>query len=206
MRRFPELIYQLIHLLISLSDLLITLGPSNHNLPWDKNQKRHGWIWWLDAVNQTWEYLWLILDLATFLPLCLFLVPVLLQSLQMNWYLHITRCHNILHLKVVIVNLEAHSLNNFGVLATGQFAVLLRFGASDDHLSAAENQTCGFGVAKSHDDCGETIGVVLGGFAFPGDLLKVQLAAQVNSAYDVLNAWEALLRDWVIEALISRWH
>lgn len=77
----------------------------------------------------------------------------------------------------MVVYLEPHSFDDLGVLATGQLAVFLGLGPCDDHLSAAENQACGFWVAKSHDNGGKPVWVVFGGLAFPGDLLEVKLAS-----------------------------
>ncbi len=125
MRSLPKLVNQLIHFLITLPDLLVTLGPRNHNLPRHKNQKRHRWVWRLYSIHQSREYFWLILHLAALLTLGLLFVSVLLQPLQVNRHFHVARCHYILHLEIVIVDLEPHTLNDLCVLPTRQLAVLL---------------------------------------------------------------------------------
>ena len=97
-----------------------------------------------------------------------------------------------MYLEIVIVDLEAHSLNDFGVFTTGQFTVLFGLGPCDDHLAATENKPSGFGIAKSHDDCSKTVGIVLGSFAFPGNFLEIQFAAEINCADDILNSGKTL--------------
>ncbi len=80
-------------------------------------------------------------------------------------------------LEVMIVDLESHSLNDFGILTTGEFTVFFGLGPGDDHFSTAKNEACGFGVTESHDNCSKAVGVVLCGLAFPCDFFKVELAA-----------------------------
>jgi hypothetical protein len=96
-----------------------------------------------------------------------------LQLLQVDGKLDISRGHYVLDLEVRVSNGEAHLLDDFGVLATGQLALLLRTRPCYHHLTRTEDKPSGFRVAEAHDDGGEAIGVVLSGLAFPGDLLQV---------------------------------
>ena len=72
---------------------------------------------------------------------------------------------------------KVHLLYYFCVFSAGGLAFLLGSGSSYDHFSAAEDETGCFGVSKAHDDGCEAVGVVLGGFAFPGNLFEIQFAA-----------------------------
>lgn len=206
MWNLPELVNQLIHFLITLPDLLVTLGPRNHNLSRHKNQERHRWVWRLDSVDQSREYFRLILHLAALLPFGLLFVSVLFQPLQVNRHFHVARSHYILHLEIVVVDLEPHTLNDLRVLPTRQLAVLLWFGSSYDHLAAAENKPSSFGIAKSHDNCCKSVRIVLSGLPFPCYLLQVQFTAQIHSTHHVLNPGKTLFRNRAFQAMAARWH
>lgn len=166
-----ELVYQFVHALVALSDLLVTFCSCYHYLPWYKYQESHCWVWWLYSINQPWEYLWFVLHLCTLFTLWLFLISIFLQSLQMNWNFHVTWRDNILYFEVMVINFKAHSLNDFGIFSTGEFAILFRLCSCNDHLPTAENQPCGFRISQSHDNCSKTIWIIFSCLAFPCNLL-----------------------------------
>ena len=80
-------------------------------------------------------------------------------------------------LELGVANGKAHFFNNSSVLSTGQLALLLGSGSSNDHFSRAEDQPCGFRVSQSHDDGCKSVRIILGSFSFPGDLFQIELAA-----------------------------
>ena len=206
MRSFSELVNQFVHFLVALPNLLVTFGPCDHNFPWHKYQKGHRRVGRFDPIHKSREYLGLVLDLAAFFAFGLLLVSVLFQSLQVDGHFHVTRRHYVLDFEVVVINFECHSLNYFGVLAAGQFAIFLGLGPSNDHLPATENKPCSFGVAQSHYYGCKSIGVVLSGLAFPGDLFEVKLASKIDCANNVLDPRQALFRNGAVYSLHSCCH
>lgn len=96
-----------------------------------------------------------------------------LHLLEVDGELGICRSHNVLYLKLGVLDREAHLLDDSGILATGQLALLLRPRSRDHHFAAAEDEPCGFGVAEPHYHSCEPIRIVLGCFTFPGDLFEV---------------------------------
>jgi hypothetical protein len=54
-------------------------------------------------------------------------------------------------------------LDDPGILAAGKLGVILRFGASDNHLAAGENQGGRLRLTNTHDDSGEPLGIYYSG-------------------------------------------
>lgn len=102
------------------------------------------------------------------------------QTLQTDGELDIARADNVLDLEVRELGVEACDvfvsemlstsllleqlsltklLNDPGILAASKLGVILRLSASNDHLSAGENEGGCLGLTNTHDDSGESLGV-----------------------------------------------
>ena len=54
-------------------------------------------------------------------------------------------------------------LDDPGILAAGKLGVILRLGASHNHLAAGENQGGRLGLTNTHDDSGEPLRIYYSG-------------------------------------------
>ena len=107
------------------------------------------------------------------------------ETLEADRKLHVAGADNVLDLEVGKLGVEAELLDDSRVLARGKLGIGLGLGASHDHLTTGEDQSRGLGLANSHDDSGETLGVVLRISRVQGDRLQIQTARQVDRGYDV---------------------
>ena len=181
--------HQTVDLLETLPDLLKTLRPRYHYLPRHEYQKSHLRV--LQPVHQPREQLRHKLDLRR---IHLLVYVVQLHLLQVDWELHIRRCHHILDLELRVLHHKPHLLNYTRVLTTRQLTLLLRTRTRYHHLATAEDQTSCLRVTQTHYHRCETVRVVLSSLALPGYLLEVQLTPQIYSAHHVLNFWVRTLR------------
>mmetsp|Transcript_24981 Transcript_24981/g.24443 ORF Transcript_24981/g.24443 Transcript_24981/m.24443 type:complete len:221 (-) Transcript_24981:237-899(-) len=118
---------------------------------------------------------------------------LILQGLQGDWELHITRSHNILNFKIFHVYLQVSNfLDGFGVLLGSVLAQLFRLCPRADHFPRRKYQSSRFRFSDPHDDSCEPLRVVLSIPAVECNFSQVQLAAQVGSGDDIL---ELGLRD-----------
>jgi hypothetical protein len=83
------------------------------------------------------------------------------KTFETNGELDVARADNVLDLEVGELGIETKLLDDSGILARGKLGVILRFCASDYHLAAGKDQCCSLGLTNTHDDSGETLGVVL---------------------------------------------
>lgn len=120
MRGFPELMDQLIDLLIALVDFFEAAGPRDYNFTRNEYQKGHFRMF--QTINQPWEKFRheLYLGLLRFLR-----YVVQLHLFQMDRELGVGRSHHVLNLKLRVFNGETHLLDDSGILTTGQLALLL---------------------------------------------------------------------------------
>jgi hypothetical protein len=70
-------------------------------------------------------------------------------------------------------------------LPTSQPRVILALRTGDDHLSAREDQRRRLGISDSHDDGGESFGVVLCVSGMERDRLEVESAVEVHGRDNV---------------------
>ncbi len=120
---------------------------------------------------------------------------VQLHLLEVDRELSICRRHHVLDLELRVLDGESHFLDDPGIFATGQLALLFGPCAGDDHFATAEDEARGFGVPQSHDDSCESIRVVLCRLALPGDFLKVEFTTQIDSSDHILYLGLAALRN-----------
>ena len=111
---------------------------------------------------------------------------ICLHLLEMDGEFYICWCYYVLDFEFAIFDGKVHLLYYFCVFSAGSLALLLGPGSGYDHFSAAEDETGGFGISEAHDDGSEAVGIVLGSFAFPGDLFEIEFAAQIDSSNYVL--------------------
>jgi len=129
-----------------LVDLLADLGTSEDDLAGDEDEQDD--LRLHHAVDETGEELRLVGAEH---------MVARSQTLQANGELDIARTDYVLDLKVRELRVEAELLDDAGVLAAGELAVVLGLGASDDHLAGSEDQGGGLGLADTHDHGCETL-------------------------------------------------
>lgn len=111
------------------------------------------------------------------------------KTLETDRELDVARTDNVLDLEVAELGIEAELLDDTGVLAGSKLAVVFTFGTRHDHLAGSEDQSRSLGLTDTHDDGGETLGIVLGVSGVQGNGLEVQAGRQVHGGDDVLQSW-----------------
>lgn len=107
------------------------------------------------------------------------------KTFQSDRELDVARANNVLNLEVGELGVEAELLDDTSVLARSQLRVVLRFGTSDDHLARREDQGGGLGLADTHNNSGETFGVVLCITSVEGNSLQIESAVKVHRGDNV---------------------
>ena len=79
------------------------------------------------------------------------------QTFKANWELNVARPDNVLNLEVCKLGIEAELLNNTGVFATRQSAIVFRFRAGHNHLARSEDESGRLRFTNTHDDGSETL-------------------------------------------------
>ena len=69
----------------------------------------------------------------------------------------VARANDVLDLKVRELCVEPKLLNDPSVLAGRKLGIILRLGASDNHLAGGKDQGSGLRFADTHDDGRETL-------------------------------------------------
>ena len=133
-----------------LVDLLADLGASENDLAAHEDEEHN--LGLDHAVDETGEELRLVGAEVVMLGG---------QTLETDGELDVARADNVLDLEVGELGIEAELLDDAGVLARSKLRVVLGLGTSDNHLAAGEDQSRGLGLADSHDDGSETLGIVL---------------------------------------------
>ena len=165
---FLEFIDQFVYIFKTLQYLFETSGTCYYYFAWYEDQKCHFWMFL--SIDQSWEELGHELDLRGIT----FSVHVVgLHLLEVDREFYICWCYYVLDFEFAVFDGKVHLLYYFCVFSAGSLAFLLGPGSSYNHFSAAEDETGGFGVSESHYDGGKAIGVVLSGFAFPGNLFEI---------------------------------
>jgi hypothetical protein len=177
----------------SLVDLLANFGTSQDNLAADEDEEHN--LWLDHAVNETREQLRLVGTEVVMLGR---------KTFEADGELDVARSDNVLDLEIGELGVEAELLDDAGVLARGKLRVILRLGASDNHLAAREDKCGGLRLTNTHDDSRETLRVVLScGQTWPanarskelvtylsissmkGDGLEIQTAIEIDRSHDV---------------------
>lgn len=83
------------------------------------------------------------------------------ETFETDRELDVAGSDNVLDLEVGELGVETKLLDDTSVLARGKLRIILRLGTSHNHLARSEDQSSGFWVANTHDNSGETLGVVL---------------------------------------------
>jgi hypothetical protein len=133
-----------------LIDLLSDLGTSEDNLAADEDEEHD--LGLDHAVDETGEQFRLVGAEVVMLGR---------QTLETNGELDVTRPNDVLNLEVGELGIEAELLDDARVLARGKLRVIFRLCTRDNHLAARKDQRRGLGLANTHDDSGETLGIVL---------------------------------------------
>lgn len=134
----------------SLIDLLANFRACENNLATDEDEEHN--LGLDHAVDETGKQLGLVGAEVVMLGS---------KTLQTDGELDVARTHNVLDLEVGELGVEAELLNDTGILAGSKLGVIFRLGASDDHLARRKDQSGGLGLTDTHDNSGETLGVVL---------------------------------------------
>ena len=130
----------------SLVDLLANLGTSEDNLPAHKDQEDD--LRLHHAIDQTRKQLRFVRREV---------VMATSQTFKTNWEFDVARPDNVLDLEICKLGIEAELLNNTGVFATRQSAIVFRFRASHNHLARSEDQSGRLRFTNTHDDSSETL-------------------------------------------------
>lgn len=173
-----KLLEHRVHLLERLIDVLLCLGPSQHDLSTCEDQQHD--LGGKHSVDQTWEDLRLV---------SAELLVLVLQTLQRDGETHVAGTHNVLDLEFLHVHTETHFLDGLGVLLGSVLAQLLTLGSSADHLARGEDESGGLRLSNSHDDSSESSGVVLSVPAVQSDRSQVELGSQVGGRNNILQNW-----------------
>jgi hypothetical protein len=107
------------------------------------------------------------------------------KTFQADRELDVAGADNVLDLEVGELGIEAELLDDTSVLAGSQLRVVFGLGTSDDHLARGEDQGGGLGLANTHDDSGETLGVVLCITSVEGNRLQIESAVKVHRGDNV---------------------
>ena len=81
---------------------------------------------------------------------------------------------------------EPQLLDDARIFTGSEAAIVLGFGTSYHHLAARKDQSRRLGLANTHDDGGETLGIVLGVASVKSNRLEVQASREVDRGYNVL--------------------
>ncbi len=127
-------------------DLLADFGTSQDNLATDEDQEDN--LRLDHSVDKTREQLRLVRAEV---------VMARSQPLQTNGELDVARADNVLDLEVGELRVEAELLNDTGIFARCKLRIVLRLGASDNHLAGCEDQSSRLGLADTHDDSRKTL-------------------------------------------------
>jgi hypothetical protein len=130
----------------SLVDLLANFGTSEDDLAAHKDQEDD--LRLHHAIDQTRKQLRLVRREV---------VMATSQTFKTNWELDVARPDNVLNLEVRKLGIEAELLNNTGVFATRQSAIVFRFRASHNHLARSEDESGRLRFTNTHDDGSETL-------------------------------------------------
>ena len=107
------------------------------------------------------------------------------QPFEPDRELDVAGADDVLDLEVGELGIEAELLDDARVLAASKLAIILRLGASDDHLARGEDERGRLGLADAHDHGGETLRVVLGVARVQCDGLEVKAAVEIHGRDDV---------------------
>ena len=130
----------------SLVDLLANLGASENNLAAHKDQEDD--LRFHHAIDQTRKQFRFVRREV---------VMATSQTFKTNWELDVARPDNVLNLEVCKLGIEAELLNNTGVFATRQSAIVFRFRAGHNHLARSEDESGRLRFTNAHDDGSETL-------------------------------------------------
>ena len=161
----------------SLVDFLSDLGTSEDNLTADEDQQHDFRL--NHAVDETREQLRFVRT-EVMMARC--------QTLKTDGELDVARSDDVLDLEIRKLGIKAKLLNDTGILARGKLGVIFRLGTGDDHLAGSEDEGSRLGLTDTHDDGGETLGVVLCVSGMQSNRLEVQTAIKVDRGHDVLQS------------------
>jgi hypothetical protein len=108
------------------------------------------------------------------------------EALETNRELHVAAAHDILDLELREPGLETKFLDDARVFARREAGVVLGLRTRDDHLARRKDEGSRLGITNTHDDGGETLGIIL---CVPGvkrDRLEIESTVQVHRRDDVL--------------------
>jgi hypothetical protein len=157
-----------------LVNFLADLGTSQDDLAADEDEKNN--LRFDHAVNQTGEQLRFVRTEV---------VMARSQTLETNGELDVTRSDDVLNLEIRELGIKAKLLNDASVLAGSKLRIILRLGTSDDHFARSKDERSSLGFTNTHDDGGETLGVVLCVAGVQGNRLEIQAAIQVHRSNNV---------------------
>ena len=107
------------------------------------------------------------------------------KTFQTDGELDVAGADDVLDLEVGELCVEAELLDDTSVLARSELRIILGLGTSDDHLARGKDQSSGLGLADTHDDSGETLGVVLCVTGVEGNRLQIESAVKVHRGDNV---------------------
>jgi len=159
----------------SLVDLLADLGTSQDDLARDENEEND--LRLHHTVDETGEEFGLVGAEH---------VVTASKAFKTDRELDVARSDDVLDLEIGELRVEAELLDDTSVLARSKLAVILGLGTSDDHLARGEDQGGSLWFTDTHDDGGETLGIVFRVTGVQGDGLQVKATVKVDCSNDVL--------------------
>jgi len=104
------------------------------------------------------------------------------QALQSNFEINSARGHHVLYLEVSELDrILVDSLDCLGILLCCVFRLALRLSSCDDHLAILEYEcSCPYRVLQSHDQCSESLRVILCVTTLDTYLSQIKVALQVG--------------------------
>lgn len=133
----------------SLIDLLADLGAGQNDLAADENQEDD--LGLDHAVDETREQLGFVRTEV---------VMARGQAFETNRELDVAAADNVLDLEVAELGVEAKLLDDTSVLAGRELRVVLGLGTGHNHLARGEDESGRLRFTDSHDDSGETLGLL----------------------------------------------
>lgn len=130
----------------SLINLFSHLGTCQDNLARYENEQHN--LGFDHAINQTREQLGLVGAKV---------VVTRSKTFETDRELDITGADNVLDLEIRKLCVEAELLDDTGIFARGQLGIVLRLGASNNHLAGCKDEGSCLGLTNAHDDGGKTL-------------------------------------------------
>jgi len=178
-----------------LVDLLTDLGTSEDDLARYENQEDNSRLH--HTVDETREQLRLVRRES---------VMAGCKTLETNGEADVAGADNVLNLEVGELGAEPELLDNPRIFTGSKAAVVFRLGTGHNHFSTRKDQGRRLGLANTHDDGSETLGVVLSVTSVKSDGLEVKASGQVDGSHNVLESRHDARRHLTILCIgSSRW-